>query len=106
MLLFALVLGLSIGLTVGKKHDDTPSRASPSSYPTPQEALGPIVDLGYTKYQGDTYPGGISQWLGVRYAQSPVGDLRFAAPLPVTKHDTLQTATKVIFPLIFDHRIL
>lgn len=95
MLLLALVLGLSIGLTVGKKHSTPPVRASPSSYPTPQEALGPIVDLGYTKYQGDTYPGGVSQWLGVRYAQPPVGNLRFAAPLPVVENDTLQTATKV-----------
>ncbi|KAK4697339.1 hypothetical protein P7C71_g717, partial [Lecanoromycetidae sp. Uapishka_2] len=78
MLLLGLVLGLSIGLT----------------RPAPQEALGPVVDLGYTKYQGDTYPGGISQWLGVRYAQPPVGNLRFAAPLPVMENDTLQIATK------------
>lgn len=99
MLLLGLLLGLSIGLTVGKKPESVPSRASPSTYPTPQEVLGPVVDLGYSKYQGDTYPGGISQWLGVRYAQPPVGDLRFAAPLAVQKNSTLQKATKVYSPL-------
>jgi len=102
MLLLGLVLGLSIGLTIGKKQ---PAAASPSAAYThsptytPQQLLGPVVDLGYTKYQGDTYPGGISQWLGVRYAQPPVGDLRFAAPLPVTGNGDLQLATKVFLAL-------
>ena len=31
-------------------------------------AVGTIVDLSYSKYKGTVLPGGITQWLGVRYA--------------------------------------
>ncbi len=88
MLLLGLVLGLSIGLTRS-------SSPPPSNVPGAPQLLGAVVDLGYTKYQGDTYPGGISQWLGIRYAQPPVGDLRFAAPQSITGNGTLQMAIEV-----------
>ena len=39
-----------------------------------------VVDLGYTSYQGGILANGITQWLGMRYAAPPVGDLRFRAP--------------------------
>lgn len=39
-----------------------------------------VVDLGYASYEGRTLSNGITQWLGMRYAAPPVGDLRFAAP--------------------------
>ena len=39
-----------------------------------------VVDLGYSKYEGRVLSNGIVQWLGMRYAAPPVGDLRFAAP--------------------------
>lgn len=38
------------------------------------------VDLGYGKYTGVARPNNISQWLGIRYAAPPLGDLRFRAP--------------------------
>jgi hypothetical protein len=38
-----------------------------------------IVDLGYTQYEGKS-SNGINQWLGMRYAAPPTGDLRFKAP--------------------------
>ena len=96
MLLLGLVLGLSIGLTRSKSILPSNEPGAPQPHLSqPGQLLGAVVDLGYTKYQGDTYPGGISQWLGIRYAQPPVGDLRFAAPQDITGDGTLQMATKV-----------
>jgi hypothetical protein len=31
-------------------------------------AVDPIVDLSYSKYEGTALPGGVTQWLGIRYA--------------------------------------
>ena len=97
MLLLGLVLGLSIGLTRGKKHllpSNEPGAPQPN-LPQPGQLLGDVIDLGYIKYQGDTYPGGISQWLGIRYAQPPVGELRFAGPQNITGNGALEMATQV-----------
>lgn len=38
-----------------------------------------IVDLGYARYQGTTVSG-VHQFLGMRYAEPPIGDLRWRAP--------------------------
>ncbi|EXJ88813.1 cholinesterase [Capronia epimyces CBS 606.96] len=43
-------------------------------------AVQPTVKLGYASYQGVKHSKGITQWLGMRYAAAPVGELRFAAP--------------------------
>jgi hypothetical protein len=32
------------------------------------DAVDPIVDLSYSKYEGTALPNGVSQWLGIRYA--------------------------------------
>ena len=96
MLLLGLVLGLSIGLTRSNSILPSNEPGSPQpNLPQPGQLLGDVIDLGYTKYQGDTYPGGISQWLGIRYAQPPVGELRFAAPQNITGKGTLEMATQV-----------
>ena len=79
--LLVLILGLSLGLTLGRESDSG--------------SLGPIVDLGYSAYRGHTYSNGVSQWLGIRYAASPTGDLRFAAPQDPIENSTLQEAIKV-----------
>ncbi|KAK8013100.1 carboxylesterase [Apiospora marii] len=44
-------------------------------------AVDPLVDIQYTKLQGTALGNGATQWLGVRYAASPTGALRFAAPV-------------------------
>ncbi|KAF9885872.1 hypothetical protein FE257_012250 [Aspergillus nanangensis] len=40
----------------------------------------PIVDLGYSRYRGIRLPAGIDEYLGMRYAAPPLGDLRFRSP--------------------------
>ncbi|KAF2762517.1 vacuolar triacylglycerol lipase [Pseudovirgaria hyperparasitica] len=46
----------------------------------PSLAVQTVVDLGYSKYQGQVQANGISTWFGMRYAAPPLGALRFAAP--------------------------
>ena len=58
-------------------------------------AVDPLVDLGYTKYQGTKLNNGITQWLGMRYAAPPVGDLRFRAPVDPPKNLTVQSGMTV-----------
>ena len=58
-------------------------------------AQGSIVDLSYGKYQGTNLNNGVSQWLGMRYAAAPVGELRFAAPVKPKNFDGVMSANKV-----------
>ncbi|KAL3461691.1 carboxylesterase family protein [Aspergillus heterothallicus] len=58
-------------------------------------APGPFtVDLGYSTYQGASVSEGVVQYLGIRYAASPLGDLRFRAHQdpPVTERAQNTTA--------------
>ncbi|KAN0117185.1 alpha/beta-hydrolase [Hyaloscypha variabilis] len=57
-------------------------------------AVDPIVDLSYSKYEGTALPGGVTQWLGIRYAAPPLGPLRFAAPINPVYNSTIQKANK------------
>ena len=56
-----------------------------------------IVDTGYAKYRGNlSYPNTVA-YLGVPYAEPPVGDLRFRAPLPLnTTRVAIETGGKVV----------
>lgn len=58
-------------------------------------AENPVVNLGYTSYEGRSLAGGVSQWLGMRYAAPPVNDLRFAAPQDPLSQTGVQQATQV-----------
>jgi hypothetical protein len=83
--LVALILGLSLGLTLGPRHADNEGK------------LLSAIDLGYSKYQGIDLQNGVNQWLGIRYAAAPIGDLRFTAPQDPTPNSTVQRAVKVCF---------
>ncbi|KAG5292006.1 vacuolar triacylglycerol lipase [Histoplasma ohiense] len=61
------------------------------------EATGSLVNLGYAKYRGVQNPGGITHWLGMRYAAPPLGNLRFAAPEEPVKERKQQHANKFGF---------
>ncbi|KAI0179737.1 alpha/beta-hydrolase [Hypoxylon sp. FL1284] len=43
-------------------------------------AVSPTVDLGCNKYHGVAASNNVTQWLGLRYAAPPVGNLRFMPP--------------------------
>ena len=63
-----------------------------------QAKLDTLVDLGYAQYRGVETQNGITQWLGMRFAAPPVGDLRFRAPADPVKEDGIVDASKVDFP--------
>ncbi|KAJ7262675.1 Alpha/Beta hydrolase protein [Mycena haematopus] len=61
-----------------------------NSVPTPS----PVVDLGYTQYQGVVNTSlGITSFLGIRYAYPPTGNLRFQAPEKPPTFSGVQLAT-------------
>lgn len=61
------------------------------------EAVEETVDVGYSIYKGQALPNGVSQWLGIRYAAPPLGDLRFAPPQDPPRTQGIQNATQVSF---------
>lgn len=58
-----------------------------------------IIDLGYTTYQGYDLPNGITQWLGMRYAAPPLGNLRFRAPQDPVADSNVNVADTVCFTI-------
>jgi len=58
-------------------------------------AVKPVVDLGYSKFQGTLLDNGITQWLGMPFAAPPVGDLRWRAPRDPAKKTGVVDASKV-----------
>jgi hypothetical protein len=57
----------------------------------------PVIDLGYAKYRGVRLDAGVDQFLGMRFAQAPLGDLRFRAPQDPTPEKDIQDASQVNF---------
>ncbi|KAK1768319.1 Alpha/Beta hydrolase protein [Phialemonium atrogriseum] len=60
--------------------------------PAPDPLTGPRVDLNYTTYVGSQLPNGVNQFLGMRYAAAPLGDLRWRAPLEPPSTGQVQPA--------------
>jgi hypothetical protein len=55
----------------------------------------PTVNLGYSQYEGTALSAGVNQFLGIRYAAPPVGNLRFRAPQDPLRQDGVQDAKEV-----------
>ena len=51
--------------------------------PVSDSADGPVVDVGYARYRGAVSYNDTAAYLGVPYAQSPTGERRFRAPVPL-----------------------
>jgi cholinesterase len=62
------------------------------------EAVEETVNIGYSVYKGQALSNGVSQWLGIRYAAPPLGELRFAPPQEPLHTKGIQDATQVSFP--------
>ena len=58
-------------------------------------AVAPLVDVSYSRYMGTQLSNGISQWLGIRFAAPPLGNLRFAAPQDPPYNASVQMANAV-----------
>ncbi|KAJ0418582.1 carboxylesterase estA [Aspergillus carlsbadensis] len=54
----------------------------------------PLVDLGYSKYQGVRLATGVDQFLGMRFAAPPLDHLRFRAPRDPIQHSAVQDASE------------
>lgn len=55
----------------------------------------PVVDLGYARYRGVRLDAGVDQFLGMRFAQAPLGHLRFRAPQDPAPEKDIQDASQV-----------
>lgn len=79
-----------------KKGDDDKDGKEPT-----KEKEGPFVDLGYAEYEGNVLDSDIHEYLGIRYAKAPSGDLRWRAPVKPDSMTKPQKAQEVyIFPLL------
>ena len=58
-------------------------------------AVQNIVNLHYSLYRGEAIDNGVSQWLGMRFAAPPLGDLRFSPPVDPHATYGIQDATQV-----------
>jgi hypothetical protein len=54
-----------------------------------------VIDLGYSRYQGIALSNGVDEYLGMRYAKSPLKELRFRAPEDPELTDGVVDATAV-----------
>ena len=73
------------------------SSFDPARLSIPSSAQGDIVDTGYAKYLGNRSYTNTVAYLGIPYAEPPIGNLRFRAPLPLNKtRVTLATSGNVV----------
>lgn len=59
------------------------------------DAVAPIVDVSYSKYKGKDLGNGVTQWLGMRYAAPPLGELRFMPPQDPIRSRQTKDASRV-----------
>lgn len=62
---------------------------------SPRSKPDPVVDLGYAQYVGAALGTGVNQFLGMRYAASPLDNLRWRAPQDPAQQGGLQPAKEV-----------
>ena len=90
MITMQVVIILTAGLFSGLLLADSPPAMPPL----------PTIDLGYSQYRGVSLSNGVDQYLGIGYAKSPLGDLRFRGPQDPEETAGILDASSVI-PLPF-----
>lgn len=85
-LLVFLLIPSPMGITGSQ-----PAREEPED----SDATNPVVDLGYSRYAGTYLNNGVSQYLGIRYARPPTGNLRWRAPVEPEQTKGIQKAKEV-----------
>jgi hypothetical protein len=61
-----------------------------------RSCTGPLAQLSYATYEGTALENGVNQFLGMRYAESPVGENRFRKPKSPRTETGLQQAKEVL----------
>ena len=80
MMLFSLFLSILVASVLPDNFFTHGASVNVTAAPA-----GDIIDTGYAKYLGNrSYPNTVA-YLGVPYAEPPLGNLRFRAPLPLDK---------------------
>lgn len=87
-----------------RPHPGLPGRRRPGRFVT--AGGGPVVDTTYGPVRG-TEDGTVRQWLGIRYAAAPVGELRWRSPQPPARRREIADATVPgpVCPQITDPRL-
>lgn len=67
----------------------------PNAPPRKGTPISSVVNLGYSDYEGTILDAGVNQYLGIRYAASPVGSRRWRAPQDPLYESGVQDATQV-----------
>ncbi|KAL6403569.1 Lipase-like protein [Ilyonectria robusta] len=77
-------------------HDDTHDGLDDQVDDQVDDGLGPgpTVDLDYSRYKGNYISNGIHEFVGMRYARPPTGDLRWRAPVNPEHTTETQSAKK------------
>jgi len=61
-----------------------------------QNSSSPTVNLGYAQYRGTVNASlGVTTYFGIRYAQPPVGELRFRAPLDIERNNNYSSGSVI-----------
>jgi len=95
-----IILAACLGALLPRKHSSGGGSSGSSSNSGGTGAGGSssnnkeaLVHLDYASYQGTQLLAGVNQYLGVRFAAPPTGDLRWRAPQPPRTTSGIQDAT-------------
>ncbi|KAJ5683548.1 hypothetical protein N7462_006713 [Penicillium macrosclerotiorum] len=91
-MIYIISIILSLGLMVALFINLSSGMPTVSSVTASQES--PTISLDYATYQGVSLTNGVDQYLGMRFAKAPTGNLRFRAPQDPDVFNELQHATE------------
>lgn len=89
-------LSASVHALPGRFHGVSSRQTTSAAEEEEDHNDAPTVDLGYATYRGIRLEdAGVDEYLGMRYAQAPLGNLRFRAPQDPLAETEIQNATTV-----------